>query len=348
MENVSNGLNQKIPTRNLLRNSDVWSEVHPILNDLNSLLLTSIHSKKKIWWIGKCGHEWVSMIHHRTTKDNRACPFCTNVRFLSGVTDIATRAPELMSEWDFAINGDPSLLLFRPKLRYSWIGKNCNHHWASRLDHRLRGDGCPICAGYLILPGFNDLGTIHPSLARKVVESNPNVDPTQLGHRSYLKVMLNCDKCKIQFEDSIRRNSDKPGAFCKNCRKLKSSLELVVSSRLEDLGIEFIQQSKPLRYIDEKGRKRVLEIDFILPEYSLGFEVQDFSTHSIDRDDELTSRSWGSDGQFKLKKGPTYHELKRRLALEQLNVNLIDIWQNELFDGQWERHLKRVEAIKAN
>lgn len=89
-----------------------------------------------------------------------------------------------------------------------------------------------------------------------------------------------------------------------------------------------------------RNRRRILdfcngtpkkEIDVFLPSLSLGFEVQDFATHSRTSDNEETENIlWR--GRSPLKKGPLYHERKREAALRQ-GVVLIDIWEDEIING---------------
>ena len=84
------------------------------------------------------------------------------------------------------------------------------------------------------------------------------------------------------------------------------------------------------------GRNK-LELDFILPELKLAFEIQDFATHSLI---EGEAGSW--QGKAIVKKGPAYHELKRRLAEEQLGLRLIDIWENEIMDSSFKGRVAQL------
>lgn len=113
--------------------------------------------------------------------------------------------------------------------------------------------------------------------------------------------------------------------------------DIVLGALLEFLpeSMEILREKQPLR-MDQ----RRYELDLWIPELKLAFEVQDFATHSRFREDEPAS------GKFKgLKRGPKYHELKRELALEQLGVVLLDIWEDEIFDGSYRDVL--LEAIEA-
>lgn len=50
-------------------------------------------SKKRVWWSGKCGHEWDSSIKERTSGAD--CPYCYNRRVLKGYNDMWTTNPEM-------------------------------------------------------------------------------------------------------------------------------------------------------------------------------------------------------------------------------------------------------------
>ena len=67
----------------------------------NDILPSSVSSSsnKKVWWKGKCGHSWQSVVASRT-KDNAGCPYCSNLKVLKGYNDLTTTRPDLLKEWD--------------------------------------------------------------------------------------------------------------------------------------------------------------------------------------------------------------------------------------------------------
>lgn len=327
-------------TIELLANHPLWDEVHGSRNRaIPEIAKLSVWSQKKIWWLGKCGHEWEALIQHRAAKGNAKCPFCANVRFLKGTNDVQTRIPQLMHLWDFKANTDnPADTLYRGKAKFAWVNSVCGHKWDKRIEHMLRDSRCPVCRGWNIVPGVNDLGTTHPRLASKVLESNSSIDVSTLSLRSNQVLHWKCDKCFREFDSSVRLHHDKPSVFCSKCRKGKSSLELFIATQFKAYGIDFIQNSKPIRTINSEGKTSKLEIDFLLVDFELGIEVQDFGSHSKDSDTEsLGNVKYRGAGSYK--KGPTYHEMKRRLAFDQLGVTIIDVWQDELFTDQWKKKI---------
>lgn len=99
-----------------------------------------------------------------------------------------------------------------------------------------------------------------------------------------------------------------------------------------------LREKQPLRY---SGRR--YELDLWIPDLKIAFEVQDFATHSRDKEDEPCQ---GYRYRGGLKKGPAYHTLKRVVAKEQLDVKLYEIWQDEILDGSY-REIVRLAIVTA-
>lgn len=41
----------------------------------------TVGCNKKVWWIGKCGHEWKVSINHRTSQNSK-CPYCSKKKII--------------------------------------------------------------------------------------------------------------------------------------------------------------------------------------------------------------------------------------------------------------------------
>ena len=52
---------------------DLAKEWHPTKNEITPENIT-VSSNKKVWWLGKCGHEWQATVGSRTS--GRGCPIC--------------------------------------------------------------------------------------------------------------------------------------------------------------------------------------------------------------------------------------------------------------------------------
>jgi hypothetical protein len=72
--------------------------------------------------------------------------------------------PQLAKEAD---GWDTSKITFGSAKKFLWKCAK-GHRWESSPAKRaIRGDGCPICSGYRLVKGFNDLATTHPKIAEE-------------------------------------------------------------------------------------------------------------------------------------------------------------------------------------
>jgi len=84
------------------------------------------------------------------------------------MSDILTiENPDLALEWDYEKNG-----ILRPEnftggsSKKVWWLCEYGHSWQTAIYTRKKC-GCPVCAGKMVVTGFNDLKTINPSLAKE-------------------------------------------------------------------------------------------------------------------------------------------------------------------------------------
>lgn len=126
-------------------NPSLAEEWHPTKN--GSLLpnMFSPSSHDKVWWLGKCGHEWQAVISSRNA--GRGCPYCSGNKLLLGFNDLETTNPELALEWHPVRNGEltPNDVRANSHKIVWWLGK-CGHEWSARIYDRSKGHGCPYCA----------------------------------------------------------------------------------------------------------------------------------------------------------------------------------------------------------
>ena len=128
-------------------NPTLGSEWHPTKN--GKLLPDKVtpNSHRKVWWLGKCGHEWEDTIAHRST--GRNCPFCSNRKLLTGFNDLQTTNPEMAAEWHPTKNGDlrPTMVSAYSTKRAWWMCEK-GHEWETVIKSRsIRNTRCPYCSG---------------------------------------------------------------------------------------------------------------------------------------------------------------------------------------------------------
>ena len=105
-------------------------------------------------------------------------------RLVPGVNDLATLHPDLANEAQF----DAAQVTAGNDQRLTW---RCHrgHLWTATTKDRVRGSGCPYCAGKRAIPGETDLATTHPDLAAEAL-----FDPTTVSAGSGKRVTWRCLK----------------------------------------------------------------------------------------------------------------------------------------------------------
>lgn len=199
---------------------DIATEWHPTKN--GDLLPEDVAPKsgKKVWWVGKCGHEWQAKVYART--NGHGCPYCSNNKVLSGYNDLATARPDLAEEWHPSKNGNLMADMVAPlsNKKVWWLGK-CGHEWQAVVEGRYYGNGCPICANQVILPGFNDLKTTNPEIAAEWHPTrNGNLRPEMVASQSNKKVWW-LGKCGHEWKATVsHRVNDRGCPICSNKKVL--------------------------------------------------------------------------------------------------------------------------------
>ena len=97
-------------------------------------------SPKKVWWLGKCGHEWQAVISQRAKK-NRGCPYCSNKKILIGFNDLVTTHPEIAKEWHPTKNGDltPQDVVAGSNKKVWWLSAD-GREWQTKVKVRTRNN----------------------------------------------------------------------------------------------------------------------------------------------------------------------------------------------------------------
>ena len=201
-------------------NPEIASEWHPTKNGTLKPEDVSHSSNKKVWWKGKCGHEWITSVGNRV--DNKTgCPFCTGQKLLSGYNDLQTRFPDIATEWHPTknVNITPDIVYCGSQERYWWRCK-LGHEWNVSVSGRTSSNsGCPYCAGRL-LAGFNDLQTLHPEIAAEWHPTkNGNLRPTDFKPKSSEIVWWLCRNGHEWKMSIIHRVNTR--SICPICKKNK-------------------------------------------------------------------------------------------------------------------------------
>lgn len=249
--------------------SELAKEWHPSKNgDLKPETITA-GSSLKVWWLGKCGHEWEAAVNSRAS--GRGCPICAGRQVLSGFNDLVTTNPDLAKEWHPKKNGDlqPNMVVAGAEKRVWWLCKN-HHEWEASIKGRSKGNGCPICSGKKVLAGYNDLGSVRPDLAKEWnLKKNKGLTPEMVTEKSGKKVWWICYKGH-EWEATIASRSD--GRGCPVCNKETQT------SFPEQAIYYYISRSYP-EAINGDSEAIGIELDIYIPSLKYAVEYDGYHWH---------------------------------------------------------------------
>lgn len=132
--------------------------------------------------------------------------------------------PEMMIDWDWSANSEsgisPSDISFGSKKKVFWKCHICNGKWETAPKYRKKS-GCPYCANFKALPGFNDLQTLFPDIAAEWdAEKNNGLRPSDVTKGSAKKVWWICNKGHSYDMSVICRVKGQNCPYCNNRRVL--------------------------------------------------------------------------------------------------------------------------------
>lgn len=189
----------------LLMAPSISEEWHPSKNGVLTADMVSPYSDRRVWWMGKCGHEWEDTVAHRYT--GRKCPICSGRKVLTGFNDLETTFPDIAEEWHPTKNATltPKSVTKGSNRKVWWLGK-CGHEWEAVISSRANGIGCPICAGRKPIRGVNDLATAYPEIAQQWSKTlNKNLSPCDVVPGSSRRIWWKCPVCGYEYQKTIRQ-----------------------------------------------------------------------------------------------------------------------------------------------
>ena len=179
-------------------------------------------SHQKVWWRCPQGHSYRSEVRIRAR--GTGCPVCAGRIVLPEENSLAAKFPDLLSEWDTEKNSPLLPTQVMPGAhRKVWWRCPKGHSWQASVASRVTSNaGCPFCAGQKVLPGFNDLASLHPQLAEQWDwKKNGALTPEAVSAYSNRRVWWLCDKghsfCAV-IAHRVNRESDCP--YCTNRKVL--------------------------------------------------------------------------------------------------------------------------------
>lgn len=177
-----------------VRFPELVAQWHPTKNGVLDPYGISPGSKRKVWWRCPKGHEWQASITSRAL-EGRNCPVCAGKKVVPGENDLASRFPEIAAQWHPTKNEalSPTLVSVASN-RKVWWRCELGHEYQTIIANRtMRHIGCPYCSGKRVLPGFNDLASLEPELAKQWHPTlNDTLKPEMVTAGSHRKVWWIC------------------------------------------------------------------------------------------------------------------------------------------------------------
>ena len=110
-------------------------------------------------------HSWQSIVANRV--NGSGCPYCAGQAVWKGYNDLATLCNELVLQWDYIRNDKGPDEYTKNSGEVVWWKCKNGHQWRSIIANRVKGNGCPFCAGKKPIVGENDLATLKPELIKE-------------------------------------------------------------------------------------------------------------------------------------------------------------------------------------
>lgn len=174
-------------------------------------------SHKRAWWKCPKGHSYETYIFSRTSNVPSNCPYCAGQKPIKGETDLATRIPQILAEWDDSKNalGPDEYTAFSGQ-KVWWICPDCHTSYLARIVNRTaNGTGCPCCYGQKVVAGRNSLHDYFPAIAVEWDRLRNELTPDQVTAGSNKKAWFICPLGHSY--DMIIKNRTIKGEGCPYC-----------------------------------------------------------------------------------------------------------------------------------
>jgi hypothetical protein len=167
------------------------------------------------------------------------------------VTDsnrLSSKHPDLMASWHPTLNGDllPKNVSQGSGKKAFWIcARDRSHVWASTIASRVKGAGCPVCAGRLATPQQN-LAVEFPDVAAQWHPTMNNAEtPETVPSGSQKKFHWKCSKGADHVWQTAVQKRTRERQGCPFCLNQRLSVTNCLSALRPDLAAEWHPTANP-------------------------------------------------------------------------------------------------------
>ena len=135
----------------------------------------------------ECGSEWDALPINLYSKGSHYCKTCADRRrtkpYEQFVEEVSALHPNLIVGSDYCGSGKAVTMTC----------SRCGYVWKPVASSISRGNGCPVCSGHRVMPGYNDILTTHPIHALSWDYSkNIDISPDSIQAGSDREVWWKC------------------------------------------------------------------------------------------------------------------------------------------------------------
>ena len=147
---------------------------------------------------------------------------------------IAQNYPDAVAEWDIEKNGGltADMVVATSNEKYWWKCEKGHSYQSTPANKLPYNYGCPYCSNHRVLPGFNDLETRYPDLAKEWdYEKNKPRKPSEILYSTTAEYWWICPKGHSYSVSPGRRIKQSSGCpFCVNRLVLKGYNDLATTN----------------------------------------------------------------------------------------------------------------------
>lgn len=161
-----------------------------------------------------CGHV-SEALPSVIAKRKNMCPACYGRRAVAGVSDLATKRPDLAAMWDRARNGalSPRDVVPGSKKRVWWVCPDCGKPYLAAVVRKAAGGAdCPHCSGRGRPPVSEAMPWALPFWR------DPR-DPSEVSSGTGARARFACSRCGRGFSKPVRQVACSRRVLCASCSK---------------------------------------------------------------------------------------------------------------------------------
>jgi hypothetical protein len=260
------------------------------------------NSSAFVWWlchntitlngVGRpCGHEWRSRINPRF--NGSGCPGCAGL----APTDwnhLCITDRHLIPSWheDNALQPHEVTRGSHKKVLWRCLADDCGQTWTTAVENRVKGKGCPACAG-LVVTERNNFAVRHPNYLPQWAETNRltpyDITPGTNYRADWMctnTVMLNGQPTQCAFTWTTRPSNRISGTDCPACMLWGTSRDEMY---LEHELAHFLPVDSTRKTVKGASGKR-WKVDIAIPDLRVIIEYDGsyWHRHTTERDTRKT------------------------------------------------------------